>query len=66
VVLEQTRKAARRNLLRGDEVAEEEVADEEGGEEVADEDADQVADEVADVLLLLRGELERICVGERT
>jgi hypothetical protein len=40
VVLEQTRKAAARNLLRGDEVAEEEVADEEGGEEVADEDAD--------------------------
>ena len=56
VVLEQMRKAARRNLLRGDEVAEEEVADEEGDEEVGEE-------EVADVLLLLRGELERICVG---
>jgi hypothetical protein len=25
-----------------------------------------VTDEVADVLLLLRGEVERICVGERT
>ncbi len=54
--MEQMRKAARRNLLRGDEVAEEEVADEEGDEEVGEE-------EVADVLLLLRGELERICVG---
>jgi hypothetical protein len=52
----------RKNLLRGDEVTDEEVVDEEGGEEVADE---EVADKVADVLLLLRGELERICLGER-
>jgi hypothetical protein len=35
------------------------------GQEVADEDADEVADEDADVLLLLRGELERICLGAR-